>query len=62
MVFNLLISQSPHPFHRDRTSSTLWRQKMSSLLLMIRGGSKKIPFNIEGLNEITGFGIENAIN
>jgi hypothetical protein len=29
---------------------------------MIRGGSKKIPFNIEGLNEITGFGIENAIN
>jgi hypothetical protein len=26
------------------------------------GGQKKIPFNIEGLNETTGFGIENAIN
>lgn len=35
---------------------------MSSLLLMIRGVKKKFPFNIAGLNEITGFGIENAIN
>jgi hypothetical protein len=29
---------------------------------MIMGVKKKFPFNIEGLNEITGFGIENAIN